>query len=298
MQYLQEQSDTINSPYEAFTYDASREDFPVRPHWHYYMEIILMTEGNAMFECDGKSVILSQGDMIMFYPMSIHSIYALTGFPIVYQVIKFNLSKIHTINGYAPRFDKILQAARQNESLPTVFRAGEISGLRLENYFEKCVYELNNRNFGYDVIVHNTISELLINVLRIWKQMGFDENKARELEQKETVLTVTAYIDQHSDENLDVDSLAARCGLSYSFFAKKFHQMYGRSCKEYLELVRVCKAEDLLLFTSHDINWIAQETGFSDASHLIKIFKRLRGITPKQYRLNVTRKKTMKDFDY
>lgn len=291
MQYLQEQSDAINSPYEAFTFDASKEDFPVRPHWHYYLEIILMKEGTAMFECNGNTTVLESGDMIIFFPTTIHSIYALTGFPIVYDVLKFNLSKIHTINSYTPRFDKIFQAAMQDKSVPTVFREKEIGAMQMENYFEKCINELNKRNFGYDIIVHNTISELLVLILRVWKQKGFDENKARELDQRETVMTVTAYIDQHSDEKLDVEFLAARCGLSYSFFAKKFHQLYGRSCKEYLELIRVCKAEDLLIFTSHDINWIAQETGFSDASHLIKIFKRLRGITPKQYRTKITDQK-------
>lgn len=291
MQFLMEKTDTINSPYEAFTFDASRENFPVRPHWHYYMEAIFMQEGSAMFESDGKTVVLSQGDCIFFHPMTIHSICAVSGFPIIYKVLKFNLSKINSTSSYTPRFDKIFQAARQDENLPTVFKAEEIHSLHLERYFEKCIHELNNKNYGYDVIVNSTISELLIKILRMWKQKGFDENQAAELEQKETVMTVTAYIDQHSDQNLDVDQLAERCGLSYSFFAKKFHQMYGRTCKEYIELVRVCKAEDLLLFTSRDINWIAQETGFSDASHLIKIFKRLRGITPKQYRLHRAAKK-------
>ena len=36
-------------------------------------------------------------------------------------------------------------------------------------------------------------------------------------------------------------------------FAKNFKQYYGRSCKEYIEFIRICKAEDMLLFTDFDL---------------------------------------------
>ena len=74
------------------------------------------------------------------------------------------------------------------------------------------------------------------------------------------------------------------CNMSYSYFAKNFKQYYGRSCKEYIEFIRVSKAADLLLFTDFDLSYISQETGFSDSSHLIKIFRKWKGVTPKQFK--------------
>lgn len=47
--------------------------------------------------------------------------------------------------------------------------------------------------------------------------------------------------------------------MSYSYFAKNFHQLYGQSCKQYIEFVKVCKVEDFLLFTDFDLNYISQE---------------------------------------
>jgi YesN/AraC family two-component response regulator len=61
--------------------------------------------------------------------------------------------------------------------------------------------------------------------------------------------------------------------------------MYGVSCKEYIECFRIFKVEDFLLFTDFDLTYISQETGYSDCSHMIKQFKKYRGITPKQFRL-------------
>lgn len=75
-------------------------------------------------------------------------------------------------------------------------------------------------------------------------------------------------------------------GMSYSCFARNFKQYYGRSCKEYMELVRICRAEDLLPFTDLDLSFISQETGFSDSSHLIRTFRKWKSTTPGQYRNN------------
>jgi len=79
--------------------------------------------------------------------------------------------------------------------------------------------------------------------------------------------------------------------MSYSYFAKSFHNLYGRSCKEYIEFIRISKAEELLLFTDCDLSYISQETGFADSSHLIKTFRRLKGMTPRQYKLHNRSKK-------
>ena len=58
MQYLFEYHDTLDSPYEAFLYDTSQMAFPIRSHWHYFMELIYMKEGTALIECDGCNYIL------------------------------------------------------------------------------------------------------------------------------------------------------------------------------------------------------------------------------------------------
>ena len=40
--------------------------------------------------------------------------------------------------------------------------------------FEECRRELENKNYGYDMIVHNKICYLLVQLIRIWKERGFD----------------------------------------------------------------------------------------------------------------------------
>ena len=100
------------------------------------------------------------------------------------------------------------------------------------------------------------------------------------------VRNILEYIDTHSGESLEIQDLAEMCHMSYSHFAKLFRENYGRSCKEYITYIRLVKAQDLLLHTDFDINYIALETGFFDCSHFIRTYKKWKGITPKQERMS------------
>ena len=94
-----------------------------------------------------------------------------------------------------------------------------------------------------------------------------------------------ALVRQYVYPALRVEDLASRCGLSYPWFAKKFREIYGVSCKDYIEQIRVARVEQLLLFTDYDLSRISEMTGYADCSHMIKNFKRIMEITPGQYRL-------------
>ncbi len=98
---------------------------------------------------------------------------------------------------------------------------------------------------------------------------------------------ILEYIDIHSGEPIEIHELAEMCHMSYSHFAKLFRENYGRSCKEYVTYIRLNKAQDLLFHTDYDLNYIAQETGFFDCSHFIRTYKKWKGITPKQERMNL-----------
>lgn len=286
MQYLFEYSDSLNSSYEAFLYDTATMCFPIRSHWHYFMEIIYMKEGTGFVECDGKSYVLDPGDMILFHPEAVHSIYTATNVPLKYGVLKFDVNKLYTENSYAPKLRAILSSARKNKEASVYFGEEEIRDIPVEDIFEECCKELHQRNYGYDIIVHNKICYLLVCLIRKWRAKGFDTDKASEYaKETDSIHGITTYIDDHIGEPIRVEELAEMCNMSYSYFAKSFKQYYGRSCKEYIEFIRVSKVEDMLLFTDLDLSYIGQETGFSDSSHLIKTFKKWKGVTPKQYKL-------------
>ena len=95
---------------------------------------------------------------------------------------------------------------------------------------------------------------------------------------------ISEYIDSHYFEELTVEKLAAMCNMSHSTFSMNFYRRYNMTCKEYITATRINAAENMLLFSSHDISFIAREVGYTDCSYFIRCYKKLKGVTPKQAR--------------
>lgn len=286
MNYLYESSDILNSPYEAFLFDTAKESFPVKSHWHYFVEMIYMIEGTAYIECNQKEYYVSVGDLLLFHAGDVHAIYAASNMPLKYLVLKFDSNRLSINSNYTPKLSVILQYARKSGQADIFFPARCLQNLPIRERFETCIHETECKQYGYDVRIHGEISSLLIEIIRIWQENGFHIRELSPIceETEASLHNITEYIDKHSQESLKVESLAAMCHMSYSHFAKCFKELYGRSCKDYIELIRIEKGEELLLFTDSPLSEISQETGFSDCSHFIRTFRKWKKTTPGKYR--------------
>ena len=69
MDELFEYSDSLNAPFEAFKGDWK----VVKPHWHYFTEMVYLVKGKLIAEVEGKVYTMSPGDMITFFPKQIHA---------------------------------------------------------------------------------------------------------------------------------------------------------------------------------------------------------------------------------
>lgn len=287
MQKLHEESDYLNTPVECFWYDGALSPLPVKPHWHYYVEILCVERGVIEVFVGQKHHILHEGELILVPPEYIHSIYALadaTEMP-YYAVIKFDINRLQLTPHYAPKFRSIFAAAFHND-MPIFFDAACVKRMDAFESMRKCIREMERKIYGYDLLIQTELHQLLLKMLREWMELGFRISPDMYIEDaKFDISTVTAYIDEHIAQHLSVLDIADACGMSYSYFAKKFLAVYGKTCKEYIEELRLYKVEEYLAFTDFDMNYIAQETGFTDCSHMIKSFKKGREITPKQFRI-------------
>ena len=281
MNYLFEYADILNTPYEAFLFDTAVVEFPIRPHWHHYVEILYIIEGNVMVSTNDREYYLSEDEMVLFHQGDIHAIYSSNMKTAKYYVIKFNVGSLSVSTSFTPRLSSLLKAAR-NQNARTVFTAKEGIDNDIRARFESCITELNGKQLGYDVRVHAELSSILIGMLRAWQRDGIDYATLRRdvLEDETSLHNVTEYIDSHLSDNIMIEDLAKMCNMSYSHFARSFKETYGHSCKEYIEILKIEKAEEMLNFTDCSLSEISQEMGFSDCSHFIRIFKRLKGVTP------------------
>ena len=100
----------------------------------------------------------------------------------------------------------------------------------------------------------------------------------------DTLAPLLAWIGDHLDERLDVDSLAKRCNMSPRTFARRFREEIGSTPHAWVTLQRVLAAEELLESSTRPIERIAEDVGFGNAATLRNHFGRVRGLSPQRYR--------------
>ena len=100
----------------------------------------------------------------------------------------------------------------------------------------------------------------------------------------DAVKNAISYIDQHFNEPITLSQVAEVVHLNPTYFSATFKQSIGYTFKEYLNLVRIEESKRLLANTNISIVEIAGACGFEGQSYFSKVFRRLTGMTPKQYR--------------
>jgi AraC family transcriptional regulator len=99
-----------------------------------------------------------------------------------------------------------------------------------------------------------------------------------------TLAQALAYIEQHLDQSLSLEEIAADLNLSVYHFGRLFKQSTGQSPYQYVLQQRVERAKQLLMQPDLSITEVAIACGFSHAAHLAKHFRQHTGLTPTQFR--------------
>jgi AraC-like DNA-binding protein len=95
---------------------------------------------------------------------------------------------------------------------------------------------------------------------------------------------VINYMTKHLEDALSVKDLAKAAFLSPSRFYSMFKNTMSVSPMTYFRRLRVAKASNILLMTSHPISQVAAECGFVNQFHFSRIFKEITGLNPREYR--------------
>ncbi|SDB24519.1 Helix-turn-helix domain-containing protein [Pseudobutyrivibrio sp. YE44] len=97
------------------------------------------------------------------------------------------------------------------------------------------------------------------------------------------------YINEHYKEDISLQDVAGVIGYSDVYFCKIFKQHLGKSFIVFLNELRIDKAKQLLEKPAINIKDVCFDVGYRDANYFTRVFKRLTGMTPSEYRNGVLR---------
>lgn len=134
------------------------------------------------------------------------------------------------------------------------------------------------------LIIRNCISILLNLIAR--NIIKSETSDLQENRKAFSIMKIIAYIQQHikDREKTNIQTIAGHFGISGNYFGEYFKQQTGISYQEYLLDYRLKLVETYLKYSSVRLSEIAYELQFSDESHLSKLFKKYRGVSPGAYR--------------
>lgn len=93
------------------------------------------------------------------------------------------------------------------------------------------------------------------------------------------------YIEKNIDQDLSLIKIAEHVNFNSSYLSRLFKKAYGKTLSEYIWEYKLIKAKEMLSNSNLKINEIAVKLGFESRTYFARFFKRMTGITPKEYRI-------------
>lgn len=100
----------------------------------------------------------------------------------------------------------------------------------------------------------------------------------------ERINFVLHYLHTHFAEPINIDELAQQTHLNKFYLCHLFHTQTGMTVMQYLKETRLSFARKMLLHTTDSVTRIAQDCGFGSTSHFCTFFRKIEGVSPREYR--------------
>lgn len=137
---------------------------------------------------------------------------------------------------------------------------------------------------GNQLMIDSLSCQLSVYLLRRYARIRFRDTGAGDSLSFQQTRMVRNYIQEHLHENISLPDLAGTLSLSRFHFSRRFRNATGTTPHRFVLERRVEHAQELLRKTGAPLSEVAGACGFSDQSHMTRVFRRSLRITPAQYR--------------
>lgn len=131
-------------------------------------------------------------------------------------------------------------------------------------------------------------SSLLHHYLGTLRYLQSYRNAEPGTEADNIVEAIKHYMEENIESHITLKQISEYIGVSTSHMSLKFRQHTGISPIQYLNNMRIEKAAQMLVQTNMQINQISYKLGFEDPLYFSRMFNKLKGISPRDYRMTNT----------
>ncbi len=253
-------------------------EFDGVPHRHEFVEIVYVCEGRVTDRIGEQPVLLSAGDACIHSPGAVHSIVSEGE-----EDILLNILLSRRVFGKAI-YSAMASDRRLDRSLSRYMTKGEGEDYRVFRSLssetavivELLVKEFYRPEGRSEAVMESILLLLFAELLREHRETR-DESFAKRLER---------YLADHL-VSADAPACAAAFGYHPKYFSALVKKETGHGFQALLTECRIKKAASHLQYTDYTVSEIAEMVGYRDAVSLYNNFKRLRGMSPGEFRRSV-----------
>lgn len=298
MQHLKslitDNTDRFNAEYDTMAYPVifyfdrfSNYDIGyVKWHWHYSPQFVTANETAVEVTVDQTSMTLAPGESAFINSNRLHIIRSADPGP-----DDFSISIL-----FLPEFIAAADSIIYTKYVQPVIDSPEIAFIHFTNNIEwhrevnRYVFSAINAQVehspGCELEVRNAISAAWLTIMRNTADMPRQRVAEGEITTQMRVKRMVSFIYGNYSKSITLAEIAASASVSKSECNRCFRKYFGMTPFQFLNEHRMEHASQLLLTTSDPVKSIAVSCGFDDASYFIRLFKKIKGITPAEFRFH------------
>lgn len=227
----------------------------------------IVTKGSGTLEYQDNAYPLSEGDCVFIDCQNTYSHHS-----------SENLWEIKWIHFFGSNMDDIYEKYIALGGFPAFKAHNAEVFLQL---WEQLFHYADSTTLTAEMEIYSSLTTLVAALLRNHE----NNSVVSYFDQSDHILqNIKNYLDTHYTEKISLELLSKKFFINKYYLTRIFREKYGISITSYLLQLRITHAKRLLRFTDLSIDKISHECGMSDANYFSRVFKKIEGTTPGQFR--------------
>lgn len=253
-------------PFIFHFYQTKGPKVPPPRNWHENIEILYVTEGYGTIQYHEESIDVQAGDVVVVNANVPHA-----------EIVR---SPFYT--SACLIIDRGFCLANSIDTSELYF-SPHIRDGALSQAMNAVIAEYQNPDVPYRIsAIRSSVLQILVMLCREYSTPATVSQGQPNL--LSCIQKAIGYIRLEYAQDLSLDDIAARVGLSKYYFSREFRRVTGYSFVSYVNIVRCEQAKRLLRQTSMPVGDVGRACGFSNPSYFTRIFCELTGLRPLAYR--------------
>ena len=253
-------------------------------HFHQTYEVIILLSDGGSFFVNNTIYPIKRGSLFVFNSMDLHRS---SGTP----DSAYNFCTVH----FYPDFISDI-VSDTNIDLMACYHNREkdfnhsilLDNQQLNKFLDlvnKGYYynNLSENNYGKEIYEKISLIEILLFVNNLFRNSPLDSSlDIQHSSEFSKILPIINYIQKNLTEELTLDDLSNQFFINKFYLSHLFKETTGFTIKEFIISNRIIEARQLLK-KNNTVQQVGEMVGFNNNSHFIRTFKKMVGMSPKQY---------------